>query len=63
MTELRQKMIRAMELKNLSAYSQRAAVSWLARNYRQSPTAIIKDVMQRSGGIDARIAKHDQTTL
>ena len=40
MTELRQKMIRAMELKNLSPHTQRAylaAVNGLARHYRQSP--------------------------
>jgi integrase/recombinase XerD len=40
MTELRQKMIRAMELKNLSKHTQRAylaAVTGLARHYRQSP--------------------------
>jgi hypothetical protein len=38
MTELRQKMIRAMELKNLSPHTQRAylaAVTGLARHYRQ----------------------------
>ena len=38
MTKLRQKMIRAMELKNLSPHTQRtylAAVTGLARHYRQ----------------------------
>jgi len=41
MSELRQKMIRAMELKNLSPHTQRAylaAVTGLARHYRQPPT-------------------------
>jgi hypothetical protein len=47
MTELRQKMIRAMELKNLSPHTQRAylsALKGLARHYRQSPTAISKEM-------------------
>jgi hypothetical protein len=38
MTELRHKMIRTMELKNLSPHTQRAnlaAVTRLARHYRQ----------------------------
>jgi hypothetical protein len=38
MTELRQKIIRAMDLKNLSPHTQRAylaAVTELARHYRQ----------------------------
>ena len=45
MTELRRKMIRAMELKNLSPHTRRAylaAVTGLARHYRQSPAAISK---------------------
>jgi integrase/recombinase XerD len=40
MTQLRQKMIRAMELRNLSSHTQRAylrAVSGIARFYKQSP--------------------------
>jgi integrase/recombinase XerD len=40
MTQLRQKMIRTMELKNLSSHTQRAylrAVSGIARFYNQSP--------------------------
>ena len=40
MSELRQKMIRAMELENLSDNTQRrylAAVTGLAKHYRQSP--------------------------
>jgi len=43
MTELRQKMIRAMELKNLSEHTQRAylsAVARLARHYQLSPEKI-----------------------
>ena len=46
MTELRQKMIRAMELKNLSPHTQRAylaAVTGLSRHYRQSPVGITKE--------------------
>ena len=43
MTQLRQQMIRAMELKNLSANTQRAylaAVTGLAKHYQQSPDTI-----------------------
>ena len=49
MSELRQKMIRAMELKNLSPHTQRAylaAVTGLARHYRQPPTAITKEMIE-----------------
>jgi hypothetical protein len=49
MSELRQKMIRAMELKNLSPNTQRAylaAVSGLARHYRQSPSVITKEMIE-----------------
>lgn len=49
MTELRQKMIRAMELKNLSGHTQRAylaAVTGLARHYRQSPAEITKEMVE-----------------
>jgi len=49
MSELRQKMIRAMELKNLSPHTQRAylaAVTGLARHYRQPPTAISKEMIE-----------------
>jgi hypothetical protein len=49
MTELRQKMIRAMELKNLSPHTRRAylaAVTGLARHYRQSPAAISKEMIE-----------------
>ena len=49
MTELRQKMIRAMELKNLSKHTQRAylaAVTGLARHYRQSPAEITKEMIE-----------------
>ena len=48
MTELRQKMIRAMEIKNLSPHTQRAylaAVTGHARHYRQSPVAITKEMI------------------
>jgi site-specific recombinase XerD len=49
MTELRQKMIRAMELKNLSPNTQRAylaAVTGLSKHYRQSPAAITKEMIE-----------------
>jgi integrase/recombinase XerD len=48
MTELRQKMIRAMELKNLSKNTQRAylaAVTGLARHYRQSPDEATQEMV------------------
>ena len=43
MTELRQRMIRAMDLRNLSNHTQRAylaAVTGLTKHYRQSPRKI-----------------------
>jgi integrase/recombinase XerD len=43
MTELRQKMIRAMDLKNLSPHTKRtylAAVTGLSKHYPQSPEKI-----------------------
>ena len=46
MTELRQKMIRAMELKNLSSNTQKrylAAVTGLSKHYNQSPENIKKE--------------------
>ena len=49
MSELRQKMIRAMELKNLSPHTQRAylaAVKGLVRHYRQSPCVISKEMIE-----------------
>jgi site-specific recombinase XerD len=49
MTELRQKMIRAMELKNLSPHTQRAylaAVTGLVRHYRQAPSVITKEMIE-----------------
>jgi len=45
MTELRQKMIRALDLKNLSNHTKRsylAAVTGLAKHYQQSPEKITK---------------------
>ncbi len=48
MTELRQKMIRAMELKNLSHHTQRAyvaAVTGLAKHYGQSPDQITAEMI------------------
>ena len=49
MTELRQKMIRAMELRNLSNHSQRAylaAVTGIARHYRRSPDKITNKMIE-----------------
>lgn len=49
MTELRQKMIRAMDLKNLSKHTQRsylAAVTGLARHYRLSPEEITDTMIE-----------------
>jgi len=49
MTELRQKMIRAMELQNLSSHTQRAylaAVSGLSRYYQKSPDTINKEMIE-----------------
>ena len=49
MTQLRQKMIRAMELKNLSHNTQRAylaAVTGFAKYYRQSPDKMTKEKIE-----------------
>ena len=49
MTELRQKMIRAMDLKNLSPHTKRtylAAVTGLAKHYRQSPQKITAEMIE-----------------
>ena len=49
MTQLRQKMIRAMELKNLSHHTQRAylaAVTGIARIYNQSPDKMTKEKIE-----------------
>jgi len=49
MTELRQKMIRAMELENLTDNTQRrylAAVTGLAKHYRQSPDQLTKVMIE-----------------
>lgn len=49
MTPLRQKMIRAMDLKNLSPHTRRsylAAVTGLARHYRQSPETINDEMIE-----------------
>jgi integrase len=49
MTQLRQKMIRAMDLNNLSPHTQRSyliAVSGLAGHYRQSPDMISKTMIE-----------------
>ena len=48
MTQLRQKMIRTMELKNLSKHTQRAylaAVTGLSRHYKQSPEEITQEMV------------------
>ena len=49
MTELRKKMIRAMELKNLSHHTQRAyiaAVTGIAKFYNQSPDKMTQEKIE-----------------
>ena len=49
MTELRQKMIKAMELRNLSKQTQRGylmAVKGLAQHYHQSPDKLTKEMIE-----------------
>ena len=49
MTELRQEMIRAMELRNLSANTQRrylSAVTGLAKHYQRSPDQLTKEMIE-----------------
>jgi len=49
MTQLRQKMIRAMDLKNLAHHTQRsylAAVTGLAKHYRRSPEKITETMIE-----------------
>ena len=49
MTQLRQKMIRAMELRNLSQHTQRtylAAVTGLAKHYAKSPDKITSEMVE-----------------
>ena len=49
MSKLREKMIRAMELKNLSKHSQKAyltAVTGLAKHYHKSPQKISKPMIE-----------------
>ena len=49
MTPLRQKMIKAMELRNLSKNTQRyylSAVTGLARHYQQSPDKLTKEIIE-----------------
>ena len=49
MTPLRQKMIRAMELRNLAAHTQRSylsAVTGIARHYRKSPLELTPEMIE-----------------
>ena len=49
MTPLRQKMIKAMELRNLAKNTQRyylSAVIGLARHYRQSPDTLTQEMIE-----------------
>ena len=49
MTELRQQMIRAMELKNLSHHTQRtylAAVKGIAKHYGKSPDGLTSKMIE-----------------
>ncbi len=67
MTPLRQKMIRAMELRNFAKNTQRGylgAVKGLASFYRQSPDKLTKDAIedycylpQYSEGMELKICR------
>ena len=49
MTELREKMIRALELRNLSKHSKKSylsAVSGISRYYNQSPDQLTKEMIE-----------------
>lgn len=49
MTELQKKMIRAMELRNLSKHSKKAylnAVTGISRYYNQSPDQLTKEIIE-----------------
>ncbi len=49
MTELRQKMLRAMDLKDLSKHTQRAylsAVTGIAKYYRKSPDQLTQEMIE-----------------
>ena len=49
MTELRKKMIRAMELRNLSPNTQRGyltAVKGLSRHYQKSPNKLTQEMVE-----------------
>jgi hypothetical protein len=49
MTELREKMIREMDLKNLAHHTRRAylaAVTGLAKHYQQSPETINAEMIE-----------------
>ena len=49
MTKLRRKMIRAMDLKNLSNHTKRAylaAVTGIAKHYQQSPEKITEEMIE-----------------
>jgi len=49
MTQLRQKMIRAMDLRNLAKHTKRsylAAVTWLTKHYQESPDKITEEQIE-----------------
>ncbi len=49
MTELRQKMLKMMDLRNLREHSQRTyltAVTGLAKHYRKSPDELSKEMIE-----------------
>ena len=60
MTPLRQKMIREMDLKNLSILTRRAyiaAVTGLSKHYQQHPESIIKEMIADYLGLRAIVQK------
>jgi integrase/recombinase XerD len=66
MTEFREQMIRAMELHELSKNTQRsylAAVSGLARFYRQSPDEVTREMMEDSFLYLKQTQGHAPTTI
>ena len=66
MTELREKMIRAMELRDLSKNTQRsylAATSGLAKHYKQSPDEMTKKMMEDYFLYLKQDKEHPSTTI
>jgi len=63
MTELREKMIREMELRNLSKNTQKSylqAVSGLAKHYKQSPDKMTKELKFRVSETKSSLKKAEK---